>query len=69
MDHFDFTIALSDSVLPTSSAERSSVPSSVGSSIAPVLIDVDDVPDIDLEETPADFDHRSSGFGAYCIIA
>ena len=69
MDQFDFTFALLDTALPTSSAELSPASSSAGSSVAPVLIDSADVPDVDLEQTPADFDHRSTGFGAYCIIA
>ncbi|PIL26109.1 hypothetical protein GSI_11863 [Ganoderma sinense ZZ0214-1] len=68
MDTFDFVFTAPDVSPPGLPSALLSASSPMDSLVAPVVVDATDMPDVDLEQAPADFDHRSSGFGAYCVI-
>ena len=67
MDQFDLVFTLDGG---SSSPAQSAVASPPGTPIVPVILDPEeDVPDLTIEDIPMDYDHRSSGFAAYCVIA
>ncbi|RDX44923.1 hypothetical protein OH76DRAFT_1408532 [Lentinus brumalis] len=44
-------------------------PSRAGTQVVPVLPDTSDVAELSFDDVPMDYDHRSNGFPAYCVIA
>ncbi|KAI0694918.1 hypothetical protein C8T65DRAFT_744227 [Cerioporus squamosus] len=70
MDQFDFIFALDGvSTLSSQSPDCSPAGSPVVTPVVPVLPDTPDVMEFSIDDIPMDYDHRSSGFAAYCIIA
>ncbi|TFK87806.1 hypothetical protein K466DRAFT_586082 [Polyporus arcularius HHB13444] len=66
MDQFDFTFAFCG-ISTLSSQSPGSSPE--GALVVPVLPDISDVAGLSFDDVPMDYDHRSSGFPAYCVIA
>ena len=69
MDQFDLIFALEGISTPSSQSSQSPESSPESTPIVPVLPDTGDVPELSIDDVPINYDHRSSGFAAYCIIA